>query len=401
MYQQFFADTLNKIKQENRYRKFIAVQKNHTCYPYVIHNGKEVALWCSNDYMAMSQNPAIINAAIKKTQQCGVGSGGTRNISGSSREIIELEECLAKHHKQERALVFTSGYIANQSTIATLGKIIPNLIIFSDQFNHASIISGIKQSGCDKHIFRHNDLQHLEELLQSYPINQPKIIIFESIYSMHGDIAPVVEICKLAKKYNCMTYIDEVHTVGIFGKKGAGITEQLNLQDQITIIQGTLAKAYGCIGGYITGSDLLIDAIRSTASDFIFTTSLPPMIAYAAKTSIEFLQNNLELRQNYLQKMDNLRKKIKNAGLPIMSDANFHILPILVQDSELCTNIAQKLLNNFEIYIQAINFPTVPRGSELLRITASVLHSEGMIENLIYALNSVFLESKVEILETV
>lgn len=390
IYQEFFASALLKIKQENRYREFLYLKKHCRHYPESYYRDttsrKKATVWCSNDYMGMSQNPVVIEKTIEKIEQTGIGAGGTRNISGSSIEIEKLEDLLSYHHSKESALVFTSGYVANQTTISTLGKIIPDLVIFSDQFNHASIIEGIRHSGCKKHVFEHNDMEDLEKLLQQYPVSQPKIIIFESIYSMEGDIAPVKEICAMAKKYNAMTYIDEVHTVGIYGEKGAGITEELGLQDEIDIIQGTLAKAYGVMGGYITGSNLLIDAIRSYAYGFIFTTAIPPALAYAAQISILFLQKNEQLRQDYLEKMKNIRQKITENGLQIKKGANFHIIPVMIEDPELCSNISKTLLNDFSIYVQAINFPTVPHGTERLRITATPLHTDEMIDDLIEGL---------------
>lgn len=400
-YQEFFSVALEKVKNEERYREFLHLQKHTQKYPISYYresfHRKNAVVWCSNDYMGMSQNPAVVEKTIKKMEQCGIGAGGTRNISGSSIEIEELESLMAHHHKKEAALVFTSGYVANQTTIATLVKIIPNLVIFSDQFNHASIIEGIRQSGCKKHVFEHNDMQDLERLLQQYPL-QPKIIIFESIYSMEGDVAPVKEICALAKKYNAMTYIDEVHTVGIYGETGAGITEELDLQDQIDIIQGTFSKAYGVMGGYITGSALLIDSIRSYAQGFIFTTALPPAIAYAAQISVLFLQKNQQLRKDYLKKIDSIRQRIIRNGFGVKKDADFHIIPIMISNSEECTKISKKLLDNCGIYLQAINFPTVPHGTERLRITATPFHSEEMIDNLLHSLQKETRQAKIPLL---
>lgn len=398
-YQEFFAFALEKVKNENRYREFLHLQKNTRIYPISYYkesfHRKNTAVWCSNDYLGMSQNPVVIAQTIKKIQQCGLGAGGTRNISGSSAEIDELEHLLAHHHQKDAALVFTSGYVANQTTIATLAKIIPDLVIFSDQFNHASIIEGIRQSGCKKHVFEHNDMQDLERLLQQYQESQPKIIIFESIYSMEGDMSPIPEICALAKQYNAMTYIDEVHTAGIYGEKGAGITEELGLQDKIDIIQGTLSKAYGVMGGYITGSTLVIDTIRSYASGLIFTTALPPALAYAARNSVLFLQKNHQWRKDYLQKIGNIRHKFVENGLDIKQNADFHIIPIVIGDSAHCTDISKKLLEDFSIYVQSINFPTVPHGTERLRITATPFHTDEMIDNLVDSLSKLLVSKEV------
>ena len=383
IYYNIFKQKLDDIKRDNFYRNFLNIQKSKLNYPTAYNEGKKIDVWCSNDYMGMSQNNEMIEKVSKKIKEYGMGCGGTRNISGNSSEIVELEELMAENHGKESSLVFTSGYVANQSTISTLGKIMPDLVIFSDELNHASIIEGIAQSRCQKHIFRHNDTEHLEELLSQYSKNQKKIIIFESIYSMDGDISPMKKICDLAEKYNAITYIDEVHTVGIYGKKGAGISEDLNLQERIDIIQGTFGKAYGVIGGYVVGEKNLIDLIRNTAIGFIFTTALPPVIAYAIKLNVIYLRDNFQQRMNYIKKTQEMHQIFAKNDIKIMKNAKFHIFPIAINHIYNQKNKIKKILIENGIYAQIISYPTVPRGLERIRITCSPRHSSEKFEILI------------------
>lgn len=389
-YQNFFQNTINQLTTQNRYREFLDISRICGEFPYAINNknGKKITVWCSNDYMGLGQNQNAIDEAITALKKFGVGSGGTRNISGSNNPLINLEKTIADLHKKEASLVFGSGYSANEGTIVSLAKIIPNLVIFSDQKNHASIIAGIKNSKLEKNIFRHNDMAHLEELLQKYPLDIPKIIIFESVYSMDGDFGKVKEIADLAKKYHAMTYIDEVHGVGIYGANGAGLCEELGFADKIDIIQGTFAKAFGGIGGYIVASKTIIDAIRLTAPSFIFTTALPPSIAAALIANIDYIKNHPELRKLHRQKVLQLKEKMAQNKIEIIKNDS-HIVAVLIGDALRAKQISENLLENFDIYIQHINYPTVAVGSERLRIIITPLHTEEMIDQLVGALKKV------------
>lgn len=385
----YFKDSIDLLQKENRYRQFIDISRICGKFPKAINNqnGREITLWCSNDYLAMGQNSAAINDAILALKKYGLGSGGTRNISGTNHEIVKLEQQLTKLHNKEAALVFGSGYIANDATIQTLAKIIPNLVIFSDAKNHASIITGIRNSRLEKNIFRHNDMAHLEQLLQKYDLNTPKIIIFESVYSMDGDFGKISEISNLAKKYNALTLIDEVHAVGLYGKNGAGLCEELKISHQIDIIQGTFAKAFGTIGGYIVAKSEIIDAIRSYASGFIFTTAIPPAIAAATLTNVKYLQENQQERQEMFKKVQQLKSILKKHKIAIYEN-NSHIIPVKIGDAKKAQEISYNLLNNHDIYVQHINYPTVAKGEERLRITVTPLHDQEMMDNLINALVS-------------
>jgi len=386
-YSQFFKNSVNKLREENLYRKFVNISRSKGHFPYAInnHNGHKITLWCSNDYLGMGQNNDAILAAKNTLDHCGIGSGGTRNISGNSNFIVELEQEVANLHKKEAALCFVSGYVANDTTIQALAKIIPNLVVFSDEKNHASIISGIRNSKLEKHIFRHNDIAHLEELLQKFSIQTPKIIIFESVYSMDGDFGKAKEIVALAKKYEALTFIDEVHAVGLYGQNGGGISEELDLSSQIDIIQGTFAKAYGCIGGYIASKTEIIDAIRLNGSGFIFTTSLPPAICKAITTNILHLKNNPALRNSMKEKVSLLKKLLHEAKIRTIENQS-HIVSVVVGNAKKAEEISAKLLSDFDIYVQHINYPTVAKGDERLRITATPLHTEKMISDLVLAL---------------
>lgn len=389
MYLNAFSAALEKLHTEGRYRVFNNIEYLPDQTPKAYHAGlnKEIVVWCSNDYLGMSHNHDVINAAKETIDRMGVGAGGTRNISGSNTPIMNLEKELASLHRKEKGLVFTSGYVANHTTLSTLSKILPNLVILSDSSNHASMIHGILDGKLEKLIFRHNDIEHLEDLLKSQPIDRMKLIAFEAVYSMSGDIAPIKDIVRLAKKYNALTYIDEVHSVGIYGLEGAGMAAELECMDDIDIIQGTLAKAYGVIGGYISGKNVIVDAIRSYAPGFIFTTALPPGIAAAALASVQYLRRSdderLKLRDNIMLLKDGLLSN----GINCSTDT--HILPIVIGDPFKCKLISERLINEFGIYVQHINFPTVPKGRERLRVTPSPLHTKEMIDDFIIACQKV------------
>jgi 5-aminolevulinate synthase len=386
----FFKAKISELKSENRYREFVDISRICGNFPKAINNknNQEIIVWCSNDYLGMGQKPETIAKAIEVLNSYGIGSGGTRNISGTHHEMVKLENLVAKLHGKESGLVFVSGYVANNATIQSLAKIIPDLVIFSDQKNHASIISGIKNSNLTKEIFKHNNENHLEELLKKYPKKRPKLIIFESVYSMDGDFGKIQEFCNLAKKYNAFTYIDEVHSVGIYGKTGAGLAEELKLQNEVDIIQGTFGKAYGVIGGYIAGKKEVIDAIRLTASNFIFTTSLPPVITAASFENVNYLRNNSSERNLMKKKVQKIKELLKEKNIEIVEN-NSHIISVKISGAQKVKNISKRLLEEFNIYIQHINFPTVDRGDERLRITTTPLHDDKMINDLIFALDKV------------
>ncbi len=392
-YNAAFEKQVEQIKAEGRYRNFVGLQREAGNFPMAFWGTlkKQVVMWCINDYLGMSQHPKVIESAAQAILNNGVGSGGTRNIGGNNRAIVELEQEIADLHHKEEALVFTSGYVSNDASLTTLSKIMPDLIYFSDESNHASMIAGVRNSRAEKHIYRHLDVVHLEQLLKSVDINKPKMIVFESAYSMDGLISPIGEICELAKKYNAMTYIDEVHSVGLYGNRGAGIANMLGFEDKIDIIQGTLAKAYGVIGGYIASKSSLIDAIRLTASGFIFTTSLPPAITDAARVSIRYLKDSSTERERHQSVISKVKKSLKMAGIQVLENQS-HIIPIIIGDPELARKASQLLIEKHNIFVQHINFPTVPRGTERLRITPTPGHTQEMIVNLTNALVSVFEE---------
>jgi len=392
-----FKSQIQQARSEGRYRDFIGLQRHAGNFPLASwgESKDEVTMWCINDYLGMSQNPKVIEAAQKALLANGVGSGGTRNIGGNNYAIVELEKELADLHNKDSALVFTSGYVSNDATLSTLAKILPDLVYLSDESNHASMISGIKNSNAEKQIYRHLDTDHLEELLKKIDINRPKIIAFESAYSMDGLISPIEKICELAEKYNALTYIDEVHSVGLYGNRGAGIANLLGLENKIDIIQGTLAKAYGVIGGYITGNHDLIDAIRLIASGFIFTTSLPPAITEAAKISIQHLKESNSERINHQNIVNKTKDSFRKAGINILENQS-HIIPIIIGDPELTRRASRLLIEKHKIFVQHINFPTVKKGTERLRITPTPLHTEAMIRDLTNALIDVFEELRIK-----
>lgn len=395
-YVQIFREAVEKVKVEDRYRVFFELE--HICGAFpVVYSPKlqrNVTVWCSNDYLGMSKHPVVVEAMVDAAKSAGAGAGGTRNISGTHSYIVELEEEIASLHRKEAALVFTSGYIANQSTLSVLAKIMPDCVIFSDSDNHASIIHGIKESRLQKHVFKHNDTGDLERLLALYPKERHKIIVFESVYSMSGSVSPLSTICDLAEKYNAMTYIDEVHSVGLYGEQGAGFCAELGLADRVDIIQGTLAKAFGVIGGYISGKFDMIDAIRSYAPGFIFTTTLPPSVAAAALASIRYLRRDEHERNEHKSTIRSVKEALNSYGIPcILNDR--HIIPVIVGNPAAAKSISIDLFDDYGIYVQHINFPTVPRGTERLRITPSQLHNENMICALGEKLNKVLRKHNV------
>lgn len=388
-YNAFFKDTIQAIKKEGRYRVFADLERCAGGFPYAflhIKGGRRrVVIWCGNDYLGMGQNEKVLNAMLLASQKCGAGAGGTRNISGTNHYHVLLETELADLHDKEAALVFSSGYVANEATISALGSHLPDCILFSDAHNHASIIQGIRNSRAQKAIFRHNDIQHLRELLSFYPKEQAKVIIFESVYSMDGDIAPIEAICDLAEEYHALTFIDEVHGVGMYGYKGGGIAQKQQQSQRLHIIGGTLGKAFGVVGGYIVGDYQLMDFVRSVASGFIFTTAMPPPIAAAALASVRHLKNSPVERLKHKEVVSKLRDRLTQANIPFMRNAS-HIVPILVGSAHHCKLATDYLLEKHAIYVQPINYPTVPRGTERLRLTPSPVHTDQMIEDLVEAL---------------
>jgi 5-aminolevulinate synthase len=389
-YQRIFADAIERLHAEGRYRVFIDILRNKGSYPnarcFAGHNGpKPITVWCSNDYLAMGQHPDVIAAMEEALHDVGAGSGGTRNISGNSHYHVELEAELADLHGKEAALLFTSGYVSNEATLSTLAKLLPGCVVFSDSLNHASMIAGIKNAGCEKRVFRHNDLAHLEELLAAEDPAAPKLIAFESVYSMDGDVAPIAEICDLAEKFGALTYLDEVHAVGMYGARGGGISERDGLAHRLDIIEGTLGKAFGVMGGYITASRNIIDVIRSYAPGFIFTTSLSPVLVAGALASVKHLKASSVEREAQQASAAKLKAIFSDAGLPVMPSET-HIVPLMVGDPVKAKRISDILLAEYGVYVQPINYPTVPRGTERLRFTPGPAHDEAMMRELAIAL---------------
>jgi len=392
-YEKHLEKALASLHEEGRYRVFTDLARRAGDFPRAMNHSteppREVTVWCSNDYLGMGQNERVMTAMKDAIDTMGTGAGGTRNISGNHHTIVTLEKELCDLHNKQAALVFTSGYISNEATLSTLAKLLPDCIIFSDELNHASMIEGVRQSGCSKRIWRHNDIAHLESLLREADPNRAKLIAFESVYSMDGDVAPIAGICALAEKYNALTYLDEVHAVGMYGQRGGGIADRENLMHRVDIIEGTLAKAFGVMGGYITGNSSLIDAIRSFAPGFIFTTSLPPAIAAGAIESVRILKQANDVRARHQDRATRLKEMLTQEDLPVLLSET-HIVPIMVGDPVLCKAASDRLLNEHNIYIQPINYPTVPRGTERLRITPTPLHDDVMLEELVSAVKEVW-----------
>ena len=391
-YEAYFTTALEQLREERRYRVFVDLERIAGRFPHALWHAPEgrrnVVIWCSNDYLGMSQHPKVIGAMVETATRIGTGAGGTRNIAGTNHPLVELEHELADLHRKEAALVFTSGYVSNQTGIATLAKLIPNCLIISDALNHNSMIEGVRQSGVEKRIWRHNDVAHLEQILQEAG-DRPKLIVFEGLYSMDGDVAPVNAICDLAERYGAFTYCDEVHAVGMYGARGAGLCERAGAMDRVDVIEGTLAKAFGCLGGYIAGSAAMVDAVRSYAPGFIFTTALPPAVCAAATAAIRHLKVSDWERERHQDRAARTKAVLVAAGLPVMP-SDTHIVPVLVGDPEKCKEATDLLLAEHGIYIQPINYPTVPKGTERLRITPSPYHEDTLIDALAEALVDVW-----------
>ncbi len=393
-YRAAFRASLDQVRVEGRYRVFADLKRRRGDFPratWTRPDGSEaeVIVWCSNDYLGQGQNPLVLEAMHEAIDAVGAGSGGTRNISGTTRYHVELEAELADLHQKPAALVFTSGYVANEGTLATLAKILPGLIIFSDSLNHASMIAGIRNGGAERRIFRHNDLQHLEDLLRTAPASAPKLIAFESVYSMDGDVSDLAGTIALAKAYGALTYLDEVHAVGLYGQRGAGVAERDGVMGEIDIIEGTLGKAFGVMGGYIAADEDVVDAVRSYASGFIFTTSLPPALAAGAIASVRWLKAHPEVRVRHQERAATLKRRFSEAGLEAMASST-HIVPVMVGDPNRCKMVSDMLLTDFGVYVQPINYPTVPRGTERLRFTPTPFHTDEMMDALVAAMDKLW-----------
>lgn len=392
---QVFEHAVAAIREEGRYRVFADIMRARGQFPRArlrLPEGgtRDIVVWCSNDYLGQGQSAEVIDAAHAALDKVGAGAGGTRNISGTTSYHVDLESELASLHGKEAALLFTSGYVSNDATLSTLAKLFPDLWIFSDASNHASMIEGIKRAKCERRIFRHNDLQHLEALINEAPASAPKLIAFESVYSMDGDTAPIEAICAIAEAYGAMTYLDEVHGVGLYGATGGGVAERDGVMHRVDFIEGTLAKAFGTMGGYVTGPAVAMDAIRSAASGFIFTTSLAPSIAAAALESVRLVRACPHMRDRLAERAERLKSLLREAGLPVMDSSTTHIVPVRVGDAALCKQVSDALLHEHGIYVQPINYPTVPRGTERLRFTPSPFHDDSMMEDLVAAMRTVW-----------
>jgi len=393
-YSRVFTQAIDRLHAEGRYRVFIDILRNKGAFPnarcFAGHNGpKPITVWCSNDYLAMGQHPKVIAAMEEALHDVGAGSGGTRNIGGNTHYHIDLEHELADLHGKEAALLFTSGYVSNEATLSTLAKVLPGCIIFSDELNHASMIAGIRNSGAEKRVFRHNDLAHLEELLAAEDPAAPKLIAFESVYSMEGDVAPIAAICDLADRYNALTYLDEVHAVGMYGPRGGGISERDGQAHRLTVIEGTLGKAFGVMGGYIAADRQIVDVIRSYAPGFIFTTSLSPVLVAGVLASVRHLKGSTAEREGQQAAAATLKAMLAEAGLPVMAGET-HIVPVMVGDPVKAKRISDILLAEYGVYVQPINYPTVPRGTERLRFTPGPAHDETMMRELVDALAEIW-----------
>ena len=392
-YERFFSDRLAGLRNDGRYRVFADLERHAGDFPRASHHAggrvEDVTVWCSNDYLGMGQHPGVVAAMHEALDKVGAGAGGTRNISGTSHYHVLLEEELADLHRTEASLLFTSGYVANEATLGTLGQTLPGCVIVSDADNHASMIAGIRYSRAEKKIFRHNDVEHLDRLLGECDPDASKIVAFESLYSMDGDFAPIAEICDVAERHGAMTYLDEVHAVGLYGERGAGVAERDGVMDRIDIVQGTLAKAFGVVGGYIAGSAAMVDFIRSHASGFIFTSSLPPAIAAGARASIRHVKSADTLRERHQERARALKVRLREARLPLMPSPS-HIVPVFVGDPVRCKQVTDTLMDRHGIYVQPINYPTVPKGTERLRLTPTPLHDDAAMDRLVAALQDVW-----------
>ena len=393
-YSRVFTQAIDRLHAEGRYRVFIDILRNKGMFPnarcFAGHNGpKPITVWCSNDYLAMGQHPKVIAAMEEALHDVGAGSGGTRNIGGNTHYHVDLEGELADLHGKAAALLFTSGYVSNEATLSTLAKVLPGCVIFSDELNHASMIAGIRNAGCEKRVFRHNDLAHLEELLAAEDAACPKLIAFESVYSMEGDIAPIAAICDLADRYNALTYLDEVHAVGMYGPRGGGISERDDVAHRLTVIEGTLGKAFGVMGGYIAADRTIIDVIRSYAPGFIFTTSLSPVLVAGVLASVRHLKSSTAEREGQQAAAARLKSLLGDAGLPVMP-GDTHIVPLMVGDPIKAKKISDILLAEYGVYVQPINYPTVPRGTERLRFTPGPAHDDQMMVELVDALSEIW-----------
>lgn len=392
-YEQAFHAAVDAVRREGRYRVFADLERIKGRFPqamqYGLDGAREITVWCSNDYLGMGQHEAVLGAMEEAIARVGAGAGGTRNIAGTTHYHVRLEQELAALHGKESALLFTSGYVANEATLSTISRILPDCVILSDERNHASMIQGIRGGRSAKLLWRHNDLEHLEQLLRDIPRERPKVIAFESVYSMDGDIAPLSSICDLAERYHAFTYLDEVHAVGLYGATGAGVAERDDVARRIDVVEGTLGKAFGVMGGYIASSAAFVDAIRSYASGFIFTTALAPVLVAGALASVRVLKSSPDLRTRHQERVARVKRLLTGVGLPVMPSES-HIVPVLVGDPVQCKEVTDRLLADYRLYVQPINYPTVPKGSERLRLTPSPMHDDDHIDTLVAALNAVW-----------